>query len=162
MVTENRVRQAGGENADDPFGERSDERIPVTNESDIVLVRGECRRLAEELGMGRTAHTAVATAVSEIARNILLYAGAGLIRVRHLKDGGREGIEVVAEDEGPGIQDIDQAMQDGWSTSRGLGIGLPGSKRLMDEFEIESTPGKGTKIRMLKWCRTTTPDMETP
>ena len=109
--------------------------------------------MASELGFSSTDLTLVATAISEIARNIVLYAGEGEIRLRLLWDGWRDGLEVVAHDEGPGIADIDRAMQDHYSTGPGMGLGLPGSRRLMDEFEIVSEPGAGTTVTMRKWTR---------
>ncbi|MBV9508712.1 MAG: anti-sigma regulatory factor [Caulobacteraceae bacterium] len=95
--------------------------------------------------------TLIATAISEVARNIVVYAQRGEISLRLATGGGRQGIEVVATDEGPGIADLEQAMQDGFSTGRSLGLGLPGARRLMDEFEIASTVGKGTTVTMRKW-----------
>jgi serine/threonine-protein kinase RsbT len=95
----------------------------------------------------------IATAVSEVARNILEYAKRGEVVVAVIQRGDRRGLEVLARDQGPGIADVSQAMQDGFSTSRGLGLGLPGSRRLMDDFELESRVGQGTTVTMRKWLR---------
>jgi serine/threonine-protein kinase RsbT len=97
--------------------------------------------------------TAIATAISEVARNIVIYSGTGEIALRIVEQGQRRGLALVARDRGPGIADIERAMQDGYSTSRGLGLGLPGSKRLMDEFAVSSEVGKGTVVTMTKWER---------
>lgn len=118
-----------------------------------MVARLEGRKLAESIGMNGTDLTVVATAISEVARNIVEYAKSGRLTFRVVHQGSRHGILVQAEDQGPGIADIDLAMQDGYSTGRGLGLGLPGSRRLMDEFELISVPGKGTTVRMTKWLR---------
>jgi serine/threonine-protein kinase RsbT len=130
-----------------------DIRVPIGSGADIMIARQEGRKLAEKLGMNGTDLTVIATAISEVARNIVDYARRGEILLRTVHQGTRRGIQVEAQDQGPGIADIDRAMQDGYSTGRGLGLGLPGSKRLMDEFEIDSKPGKGTRIKMIKWLR---------
>lgn len=127
-------------------------RIAIEDESDVVLARKSGRALAEQVGMSSSLQTMVATAISEIARNIVLYAGRGEIVVRATADGDRRGIEVLAHDQGAGIEDVDQAMQDGFSTAGSLGLGLPGARRLMDEFSLESTPGEGTTVLMRKWA----------
>jgi serine/threonine-protein kinase RsbT len=125
-------------------------RISITRESDIVVARQTGRALAAELGFSSCDQTLVATAISEIARNIINYAIKGELLLSVVKN-GQQGISITASDEGPGIRNIEQAMQNGYSSSGSLGLGLPGAKRLMDEFEIESQPGKGTTIRMRKW-----------
>ncbi|MFN7143452.1 MAG: anti-sigma regulatory factor [Myxococcota bacterium] len=125
--------------------------VPINGEWDVVTARQEARAVAVSLGFGGTLLTVIATAVSEIARNIVNYAGRGEVGISIVESGGRRGIEIVARDTGPGIPDIALAMQDGYSTGRGLGLGLPGARRLMDDFHIESTPGKGTCIVMRKW-----------
>lgn len=128
--------------------------LVISTDGDIVVARQSGRDLADKLGCSSTDATLVATAISEIARNIVTYAGAGEVEISIVDDGnGHEGIEVVARDEGPGIDDIDKAMEDGFTTGRGLGLGLPGARRLMDEFEISSTPGSGTTVVMRKWQR---------
>ena len=105
------------------------------------------------LGFSSTDLTLLATAISEVARNITTYAGEGEVLLRVLHDGGRAGIEVVASDQGPGITDVELAMQDGYTTGNGLGLGLPGTRRLVDEFELDTEPGSGTRIRLVKWTR---------
>ena len=128
-------------------------RIPITADVDIVTARQQGRAQAQRGGFDGTELTVVSTAISEIARNILDYATRGEIIIRVVNDGARIGIVVIASDEGPGIADVSLALQDGYSTGRGLGLGLPGARRLMDEFDIVSTPGKGTEITMKKWRR---------
>ncbi len=124
--------------------------IPIASEVDIVLARQEGRNLAAQLGASSTEMTLIATAISEVARNIVSYARQGEIVLR-LVEGSQRGIKVVARDQGPGIADIDRAMRDGYSTGGGLGLGLPGARRLMDEFSIVSEVGKGTTVSMTKW-----------
>jgi serine/threonine-protein kinase RsbT len=125
--------------------------IPIQREADIVLARQRGRELASSVGFLSTDQTLIATAISEVARNILVYAKEGEIELGRDDDGQRTGIRVVARDEGPGIPDVELAMRKGFSTQRSLGLGLPGARRLMDEFEIDSAPGKGTRITMRKW-----------
>ena len=125
-------------------------RISIARESDIILARQTGRALAAELGFSSCDQTLVATAISEIARNIINYANKGELLLSVVKN-GRSGISITASDEGPGIRNLEQALQNGYSSSGSLGLGLPGAKRMMDEFEIESQPGKGTTIRMKKW-----------
>lgn len=131
-------------------GER---RVEINHEADIVAARQIGRELATEAGFTSTDITLIATAISEIARNILVYARYGEVRLRRVTDGPVEGVEVIATDSGPGIPDVEQAMQDGFSTGGSLGLGLPGARRLMDEFTITSEIGKGTTITMVKWAR---------
>lgn len=126
-------------------------QVPIEGEADIVLARQKGRELAADIGFSSTEQTIVALAISEIARNIVSYAERGEIVFARLSDGARRGLMVVARDQGPGIADIDLAMRDGYSTARSLGIGLPGAKRVMDEFEIESERDRGTTITMKKW-----------
>jgi serine/threonine-protein kinase RsbT len=128
-------------------------RIPIDSEADIVTARAHGRNLADELGFSSTEMTVVATAISEVARNIIQHAQRGEIEFTRVRNNGRDGLMIVARDEGPGIQDVSQAMQPGFSTIRSLGLGLPGAKRLVDEFEIASEIGKGTTITMKKWSR---------
>lgn len=127
--------------------------IPVSSDADIVTARQKGRALATELGFASTEMTLIATAISELARNIVIYAKRGELTLRAVEDGYRRGIIVVARDEGPGIPDIPQALQSGYSTSGSLGLGLPGVRRLMDEFEILSEVGKGTTVTVKKWKR---------
>jgi len=128
-------------------------RVPITHEMDIVTARQKGRELAAGRGFASTEQTLIATAISELARNIVVYARRGEIILAPLELRGRRGIVVVARDEGPGIPDIDLAMRDGYSTGNSLGMGLPGAKRLMDEFELTSTLGQGTKVTVKKWVR---------
>jgi len=127
--------------------------MPIRNEVDVVIARQRGRALASKLRFSSSELTLIATAISEVARNIVIYAGTGEIVLRIVEQGQRRGLAVFARDRGPGIADIDRAMQDGYSTSHGLGIGLPGSKRLMDEFTVASEVGKGTVVSMTKWER---------
>ncbi len=127
--------------------------VPIRNEADIVAARQQGREMASVLRYSSSELTLIATAISEVARNILSYAGRGEIRLQLVDQGYRRGISVVADDHGPGIADLAQAMQDGYSTSGSMGLGLPGSKRLMDEFHITSEVGRGTTVSMTKWER---------
>jgi serine/threonine-protein kinase RsbT len=127
--------------------------VAIRIDSDIVEARQKGRLLAQQVGLSTTDQTLVATAISELARNILKYAGTGEILLGIERLAGRHGVVVTARDRGPGIADIERAMQDGFSTAGGLGLGLPGAKRLMDEFSIDSAPGRGTTIVMKKWGR---------
>jgi serine/threonine-protein kinase RsbT len=128
-------------------------RVAVSRDADIVTARQLGRELAAKAGFAGSDLTLIATAISEVARNIVSYAENGEILLDLAERNGRRGLLVVAQDHGPGIADIDQAMQDGFSTGKSLGLGLPGARRLMDEFEIASEPGKGTTVTMRKWCR---------
>jgi serine/threonine-protein kinase RsbT len=128
-------------------------RCLIAADTDVVQARQAGRELAAELGFSAGDQTVIAAAISEIARNILMYAKRGEVRFTTVVDGTRPGLIVVAEDDGPGIRDVSRAMQDGYSTSGGLGLGLPGARRLMDEFEVVSAPGHGTRITMRKWKR---------
>lgn len=126
-------------------------RVPVTRDVDVVAARQEGRALAERLGLSTSAQTMVATAISEVARNVVTYAGRGEIVLTAVSDGDRRGIQIVAHDDGPGIVDVELALKDGYSTVGSLGLGLPGARRLMDDFEVESASGSGTTITMRKW-----------
>jgi serine/threonine-protein kinase RsbT len=127
--------------------------VPIRADVDVLTARQHARSLVTGLRFSSSELTLIATAISEVARNIVIYAGRGEIVLRLVQQGQRRGLAVIARDQGPGIADIERAMQDGYSTSRGLGLGLPGSKRLMDEFEVVSEVGKGTQITMTKWER---------
>lgn len=131
---------------------RAESRVPILSDADVVVARQRGRELAAEAGLSGTDLTVVATAISELARNIVLYAGRGEMVLSVVQSAGRQGVEVVARDQGPGIADVDRALQDGYSTGNGLGLGLPGTRRLMDEFVIESALGKGTTIVVRKWA----------
>jgi serine/threonine-protein kinase RsbT len=126
--------------------------VHVSSDADVVEAREKGRELSAELGFSSIDLTLIVTAISEVARNILLYAREGEIVLRLDNDGGQRGITVVARDSGPGIPDIDMAMRDSYSTGNGLGLGLPGARRLMDEFEIKSEVSKGTTVVMKKWA----------
>ena len=131
---------------------RDDEvRIPISGDADIVAARQAARELAARLGFGRTELTLIATAVSEVTRNIVRFAGSGEVVVE-LIDRPRRGVQVTARDTGPGIPDVEAALADGYSTYAGLGLGLPGARRLMDEFAVVSEIGRGTTVTMTKWC----------
>ena len=127
--------------------------IPIKADVDVVTARQRARVLVSGLRFSTSELTLIATAISEVARNIVTYAGRGEIVLRIVQRGPRRGLLVIARDQGPGIADIPRAMEDGYSTSRSLGLGLPGSKRLMDEFELASEFGKGTEVTMTKWER---------
>lgn len=127
--------------------------ININNEFDIVLARQKGREVSKELQFGGVDQARITTAISELARNIYLYAGSGQITINVLEENGRRGIQITAADDGPGINDIRMVLQDGFSTSGGLGAGLPGVKRLMDTFDIDSMPGSGTRITITKWAR---------
>jgi serine/threonine-protein kinase RsbT len=126
-------------------------RVPVATDKDIVEARQLARALAEQIGFSPGDATVVATAVSELARNIVDYAAPGEVLVRPVENGTRRGLVLTARDDGPGIRDLALAMRDGYSTAGRLGMGLPGVRRLMDEFEIVSEPGKGTSVTVKKW-----------
>ena len=132
---------------------KNDARIPIASGADIVTARLEGRQLAAEAGFNGSDLTVIATAISEVARNIVEYARNGEILLSIVHDGNKRGLRVVARDDGPGIPNIEQAMQDGFSTGRGLGLGLPGTRRLMDEFVIKSRVGEGTTVTATKWIR---------
>jgi serine/threonine-protein kinase RsbT len=125
--------------------------VAISSDQDIVLARQKGRAMAVELGFSSGDATLIATAISELARNILSYARRGEISLKIVHASSRQGISIIASDSGPGIRDIRQAMRDGFSTSGSLGLGLPGVKRLMDEFEIASEPGRGTIVTVKKW-----------
>ena len=132
---------------------RDELRVAIASDSDVVAARREARALASELNFTSTDITLLATAISEIARNITTYAGEGEIVLSVVQNDDRAGIRVVARDEGPGIRDVERAMEDGYSTGSGMGLGLPGARRLTDEFSIDSRPGQGTTVVMVKWGR---------
>ncbi|HEV8375647.1 MAG TPA: anti-sigma regulatory factor [Candidatus Polarisedimenticolia bacterium] len=127
--------------------------VPIESEADIVTARQRGRTLGAEVGFRAGELALIATAISELARNIVLYAGRGEILLTKISEGGRIGLLIAASDQGPGISDLTQAMRDGFSTSGGLGLGLPGVKRLMDEFGVVSSPGRGTTVTAKKWKR---------
>ena len=126
-------------------------RVAINSDQDIVAARQKGRVMANEVGFSTGDATLVATAISELARNIVSYARKGQVTIKMVNGLNRQGIAVIASDDGPGIPDIRQAMRDGFSTSGSLGLGLPGVRRLMDEFEITSQPGRGTIVTVKKW-----------
>ena len=127
--------------------------VAIESEKDIVTARQRGRELAALAGFAGTDQTLIATAISEVTRNILVYARRGEVRLRIVDDGGRRGIVVEASDQGPGIADIELAMRDGYSTGKSLGLGLPGARRLMGELEIDSRIGFGTTVTMKRWVK---------
>ncbi|MBU9723803.1 MULTISPECIES: anti-sigma regulatory factor [Bacillaceae] len=127
--------------------------VEITSEWGIVAARQAGRKLAREVGFGSVDQARITTAISELARNIYLYANKGQIKIEELADAGKRGIKITAVDNGPGIKDVRRVMEDGFTTSGGLGAGLPGVKRLMDEFIIDSELNNGTKISAIKWLR---------
>ena len=137
---------------------RNDVCIPIGSGADIVAARLEGRRFAAEAGFSGTDLTVIATAISELARNIVEYARNGEIILSRVQDGNKEGFRVGACDQGPGIPNIELAMQDGYSTGGGLGMGLPGTRRLMDEFIINSRLGEPTTVIATKWIRRPRPE----
>ena len=130
---------------------KKSETHEIRASEDVVLVRQAVRRYAVELGFNLVDQTKVVTASSELARNTLDYGGGGAARVEELKNGVRAGLRVIFEDQGPGIPDIDQALKDGFTTGFGLGLGLGGAKRLSHEFAIDSEPGRGTRVTIVRW-----------
>ncbi len=125
--------------------------VSIKSDRDIIFARQKGKELASRLGFSNTDLTLIATAISELARNIVLYAKTGEVYLKTVKQGERRGLSVVASDEGQGIPDLQRALQDGYSTSHSLGLGLPGVRRLMDEFEINSELNRGTTVSVKKW-----------
>jgi len=145
--------QAGGA-ATSVFGSvlnAGEARIRIRSSADIVAARQQGRERASLVGFSISNLTMIATAISEVARNILEYAGEGEISIRIVSEGNRRGVRIVASDDGPGIADLAAVMRDGFSTGQGMGMGLPGARRLMDDFEIASQIAKGTTVTMKKW-----------
>jgi serine/threonine-protein kinase RsbT len=131
--------------------ERSSGTHPIRIEQDVVLARQLARKLATECGMRLIDLTKLVTAVSELARNTMVYGGGGDMDWQILNENARTGLRLVFRDEGPGIPDIKLAMTDGWTSGSGLGLGLTGAKRLVQEFELDTAPGKGTRITITRW-----------
>ena len=128
-------------------------RLSIDCEADIIVVRRRVRDIAELSKFDSFATAAITTASSELARNVLVHGGKGVARIEELTDGNRLGIRIVFEDEGPGIEDIPRVLAGGYTTARSMGLGLSGSKRLVDEFALQSAPGSGTKVTVTKWRR---------
>ncbi|MGG6237812.1 anti-sigma regulatory factor [Nodosilinea sp. AN01ver1] len=127
------------------------EEMVIQSSADVVLVRQAVRQFAVEIGFGLVDQTKIVTAASELARNTLDYGGGGTVRLEALQEGGRRGLRLTFEDQGPGIADIDMALRDGFTTGGGLGMGLGGAKRLANEFEIKSVVGEGTRVSIVRW-----------
>lgn len=125
--------------------------IPIRSDGDVVVAREAGRAMAGDLGFRRSELVLVTTAISEVARNIVRHAGEGSVELAVVRDGVRVGIRIVARDHGPGIEDLERALEIGFSTARGLGLGLPACQTLMDRFDISSAPGAGTTVDMTKW-----------
>lgn len=130
---------------------RSSGTQPVLIEQDVVLARQTARKLAQECGMRLIDLTKMVTAVSELARNTMVYGGGGDMDWQILEEPMRTGLRITFRDEGPGIADLKLAMTDGWTSGKGMGLGLTGAKRLVDEFELDTTPGAGTRITITRW-----------
>ena len=135
------------------MSDEADGKVRIDSEGDIVVARKLVRTQAMGLGFGVTDVTRIVTAASELTRNVFRHAGSGAMYCRRLNSGNHIGLELIFEDQGPGIPDIDQAMEAGFTTAGGLGLGLPGAKRLMDEMEIQSEVGRGTTVTVKKWLR---------
>ncbi len=125
--------------------------LPLRDEQDIVLSRQAVRRMCQEIRFGIVDQTKFVTAASELARNTVVYGGGGEMRWERLRDGAREGLRLCFADEGPGIPDMTLAMTDGWTSGKGLGLGLTGAKRLVNEFSIDTAVGKGTRVTVTRW-----------
>ncbi|MGG5822695.1 anti-sigma regulatory factor [Falsiroseomonas sp. HW251] len=125
--------------------------VAIRTGDDVVRVRQEVRAMATRAALSLVDQTKIVTAASELARNTLDYGGGGTARIMLLQEGARRGVRVIFEDQGPGIPDVEQALRDGFTTGRGLGLGLGGSKRLCNEFRIETELGKGTRITIARW-----------
>ncbi len=125
--------------------------LPLTNEHDIVLSRQAVRRLAQEQGLSLVDQTKLVTAASELARNAYIYGGGGTLKWEVLLEGGKRGVRLTFLDSGPGIANLELALTDGWTSGHGLGLGLSGARRLVNEFEIASTVGVGTKVTVTRW-----------
>jgi serine/threonine-protein kinase RsbT len=134
--------------ADDPLAV-----IPIASDADVVIARQRAREMAGRLELTTTDQTLLATAISEVARNITTYAKRGEVQLSVVRDdGGRSGIQVIARDQGPGIENVELALQDGYTSGTGLGLGLPGARRLVDDFRIETAPGQGTTVTLVMWA----------
>ena len=129
------------------------ETMPLNGSDDVVRARHRVRDLATELGFDLVAQTRIVTATSELARNTHLHGGGGQLTIRQVEDGRRRGLRLEFSDDGPGIPDLTAALTDGWSSRGGLGLGLGGTRRLVDEFSIKSAPGKGTRVEIVQWLK---------
>jgi serine/threonine-protein kinase RsbT len=133
------------------MAETKSDSLDIRSETDVVQVRQAVRQWAVELGFSLVDQTKLVTAASELARNVLVHGGGGRVRLEILQKNPRQGLRLIFKDQGPGIPDIHLAMRDGYTTGGGLGLGLGGSKRLVNEFDIESRPGEGTRVTITKW-----------
>jgi serine/threonine-protein kinase RsbT len=129
------------------------DRITVVSDQDVVRVRQLVRTVAVSVKLSLVDQTKLVTAASELARNTLVYGGGGTVEIERVQNGRRQGIRIVFRDEGPGIPDLDLALTDGYTTGSGLGLGLSGARRLVDEFEVDTAVGQGTSVTVTKWCR---------
>lgn len=127
-------------------------QLPIRTEQDVVLARQAARQVAAACGLRLVDQTKLVTAASELARNTVVYGGGGHMQWDMVVDGIRKGVRLEFVDDGPGIPDIDQALTDGWTSGKGMGLGLSGSRRLVDAFELDSTPGQGTRVTITKWA----------
>jgi serine/threonine-protein kinase RsbT len=127
------------------------EERPIETSEDVVAVRQLVRQRAVELGFNLVDQTKIVTAASELARNTLQYGGGGTLRIEEAREGARRGLKLVFEDNGPGIANVELAMKDGYTTGNGLGLGLSGARRLSNEFHIDSEPGRGTRVTIVRW-----------
>lgn len=127
------------------------ESLPLRNEQDVVIARQAVRRLSQDLGFSIVDQTKLVTAASELARNAVVYGAGGMVEWEVVADGARSGLRLRFIDQGPGIDNVEQAMKDGWSSGTGLGLGLSGAKRLVNEFAIDSAPGRGTTVTIVRW-----------
>ena len=127
--------------------------LPIRRETDVVEVRRKARAIAQARGFDAFACTALTTATSELARNTWVHGGGGEAVIEEITDGVRFGVRITFRDEGPGIPDVDRVLLGGYSTARSLGLGVSGTKRLVDDFQLETTPGRGTKVVIVKWTR---------
>jgi len=139
--------------ATSPTSTQQHGEVPIKVETDIAVARRTVREVAVELGFGVTETARIVTAASELGRNVHKYAGSGVMRWRAVSNGELRGLELCFEDHGPGIEDVNEALREGHTTGGGLGMGLPGTKRLMDEMEIQSAVGEGTTVTVRKWRR---------
>ncbi|PBJ84319.1 anti-sigma regulatory factor [Lysobacteraceae bacterium NML93-0399] len=127
-------------------------QIPIRSEQDVVLARQAARQAAVGCGLRLVDQTKLITAASELARNAVVYGGGGHMRWEAVQDGARKGVRLEFADDGPGIPDIEQALTDGWTSGKGMGLGLSGSRRLVDVFDLDSAPGRGTRVTITKWA----------